>query len=122
MVEERTAERRLEKPVGDHIARRAEDVQVLIDRQFRRVIVSHHETGRIAAGDIPVLLTLIYLVLFVVEAVHEVARTPARKTLPVQDPVRSEYPGRWTRRIGGLDVGVDLERLVLEGALEHRSG
>jgi hypothetical protein len=119
VVEERATERRLEEPVGDHVVGSAVRVQVLVERQLGGVVVAHRHADRVAARDVAVLVPAVQLVLLLVEPVHQVARAPAGKTAPVQDPVREAEKVVEVRagRGRGRNERVDVVRGIGEGAL-----
>jgi len=100
VIEERPAERGLEEVVQDRVVGVRAGVQVAVDRQLPRVVVAHHEAGRVAPGDVPVLLPAVQLVLVLVEAVHDVARAPAGRAGAVEPPVRLRERDRRRRRTG----------------------
>ena len=127
VVEIRAAERPLEEVVGDHVLRSAASMEVLVDREGRRVVVAHDRPDRVAPGDVAVLLTAVELVLLLVELVDEVAGAAALRPVratgrgidrPVHDPVAEAEllvrarTGRRVRR----DVLVEVERRVQEVA------
>ena len=97
-------------------------MQVFVDRQFFGVVVTHHQSDRVAAGDVAVLLAQIDLVLLTVEAMHEIARAAAgqRTRTVLQDAVQHKDILRRTGFVGGGDKIVDLERLVQKSAREGR--
>src|SRR6478735_6171531 len=77
MGEERPTERSLEEVVFDRVVRVIFAMQVSVDRKRRGVVDAHGQTHRVAARDVSVLGAAIELVLLVVEAVDDVARTTA---------------------------------------------
>ena len=122
VVQVGAAERALEEVVEDRVVGRAMRVQVLVDRQRLRVVVAHHETAGVGARFVAILLAAVELVLLLVEAVHDVARTAAREPCTLEDTVRREDARRRARRVGRRDVVVDGEGRIGECARERRAG
>src|SRR5262249_45002843 len=91
-------------------------------RQRLRVVVAHHEAGRVRSGGIAILLAAVDLVLLLVEAVHDVAGAAAGEAGALGDTVRGKDTGRRARRGGRRDVVVDRERRIRERARERRAG
>ncbi len=124
MVEERSAEGRLEEVVGDHVIGCAAAVQVLVDRQCRGVVDTHRQTDGVAAGDVAILPTTVELILLLVEAVDQIpgTATSRRAVAALEDPVR----GGGARGRAGLvlrpDEVVDREVGVGESAGRHVVG
>src|SRR5260370_13436677 len=93
-------------------------VQVLVDRKLLGVVHAHAETDRVATGDIAILLSAVQLVLLLVIAMDQVFRASPGKPLAFDDTIGVKLARSWACRIGGGDVGVNIERLVREVATE----
>src|SRR5207245_9342256 len=119
VVEERSAERRLEEVVGDRVVRVAVTVQVRIDRQGGRVVVTHREADGVASGHVAVLIPIVQLVLLLVEAVDYVAGAAAGQVAVARrKSVRCKDTRLRTRPRARRDVRLDVERLDGEMARE----
>src|SRR5260370_28391382 len=77
VIEKRSAEGTLEEVVRDRVVRVGWIVQVFIDGQSRRVVVTHGQPDRVAPGDVTILPTVVELVLLLIELVRDVASAAA---------------------------------------------
>ena len=81
MIEERATERRLKEVIQDRVMRMAVAVQVCVQGQCPRIVVTHSEADGVAAGHVTVLLPAVELILFLIKAVYEVARATPQQVV-----------------------------------------
>src|SRR3954470_8541581 len=84
-----------------------------VNRQIARPVDSHRESDRVAPGDIPILLSIVQLIPFLVKPVNQILRAAAG--LAIRQTVRTGRRGRW-------DKVVDRKRLVEEVTDLNREG
>src|SRR5207248_451364 len=83
VIKKGAAKCRLEKVVRDGVVRMSLAMQVGVDRQGARVVKAHTQADGVAARYVAILLAPVELILLLIEAVHEIARTAARKIIRV---------------------------------------
>src|SRR4026207_1911032 len=70
-----------------------------VDRQVSRPIDAHRESDRVAAGDVPILLSIVQLILFLVITVNEILRAAA--CCAIRQTVRASRRRRWDEVVDG---------------------